>query len=139
MSPKPAETVVIRRQNHQFDVDGKEFPWWIERDGLHITRHHNLYTVKTTIVLIKKGEASTDLPLLCTGKYGRTPIVDGTQFPWLLTNDGYTFEAGSKIFPRLTVSFYARDVDSDGYIEDRRDLFDIDGNCVSSVTDIDDD
>jgi hypothetical protein len=148
---KIAKTVVIRHvchcdgavekpdcdeaKEHVFDVDGKEFPWFISERGPIVKRlADDLYSVDVEIMLVSKekrdADGNTSRPhhwYLDFGyaTYGGSsvpyiPVINGFEFPWLLIEDGCELRFGHKIVPALHLAFLAHEVDANIPIEDLR-------------------
>jgi hypothetical protein len=119
-----------------FTVDGEEFPWYITERGPIVTQvSDNLYTIHVEIFLIDKNRPASgydwDLSFTASGYAGRTPHIGDREFPWAITEDGLTFSASCHDLPKLSLAFYAREVevvDHTVYIRDARDKYDINGN-----------
>jgi hypothetical protein len=137
---KIAKTVVIRHvchcdgavekpdcdeaKEHVFDVDGKEFPWFISERGQIVKRlADDLYSVDVEILEIDKDTMKT-LPfeylLDGTNMVPGIPVIGGREFPWLITEDVMTLTFGYKVYPTLRLAFLAHEVDANIPIEDCR-------------------
>ena len=102
---------------HVFMVDGKDFPWYISERGPTVTRvDDELYTVDVDVILTDK-ETHQFLSFGYTGPNSSVPyipVINGSPFPWLCNDAGYTLTFGSKELPLLRVAFYAHNVDARG-------------------------
>lgn len=124
MMDRVAKTVVIDpRPNYRFDVDGKDFPWYISERGPIVTQvDDELFTVGVEIFLIDR-DTHDDL----TFDYGsprsgfNPPILGGREFPWLLTEDECVFTFASKVLPTLRLKFFAEKVTGDWPVDDQRE------------------
>jgi hypothetical protein len=139
---KLAELVVIRgKPDYRFDVDGEDFPWWVSEKGVEVTQlTDDLFAVKFEILCISKvydsdehrfdncrvGEG--DLPVRLEGYAGRRLFIGDVEFPWDITGDGVKVECSRRIFLTVTLAFFAKDVDSNQYIEDARNIMNINGD-----------
>lgn len=139
MTREIAETVKItgRRDDPPGvleEVDGKPFPWFISERGAVAKRvADDLFEVSIEIVGIAKLIEGDDfkagdwLSLGLEGYAGRYLMIGGSEFPWAITEDGVTIRASRKLYPTVTLSFFAKSVDSTQDIEDARHVLDIDG------------
>ena len=115
---------------YHFLVDGGEFPWFISERGAVIKRlADDMYTVGVEIFLIDKNEHEgvfrhPYLPFGYTADGGvsvpNIPVIDGTEFPWLMTEDGWQLSCGHKTLPTLKLTFFAHHVSGDCEIDDQR-------------------
>jgi hypothetical protein len=142
---KVAETVVIRdKPNYKFEVDGEDFPWWVSEKAPQVTQvMDDLFTVKVEIFgghekigrygdgdeMLRVGR--TDVPIRVEGYQGKRLFIGDVEFPWDMTADGYRIECGMRILPTITLSFLARDVDSDMWIDDSRWIENINGDTYA--------
>lgn len=123
-------------EQHVFTVDGEDFPFWVTARGPVVTRvHDDLFTVDVEIILVCKekvpGEFHAYHPYLSvgiaapgfphSGSAPYIPVINGDEFPWLLTADGCQLNFGHKIVPVLRLAFFARHVTTNLTVEDRRD------------------
>jgi hypothetical protein len=138
-NPDIAKHVYInmaKGDEHRFTVDGEEFPWYITERGPIVTQvSDNLYTIHVEIFLIDKNNPASgynwDLSFTASGYAGRTPHIGDREFPWAITEDGFTFSTSCRDFPKLSLAFYASEVEvfkNCVHIHDARDKYDINGN-----------
>lgn len=134
-----AKNVVIKTDKYAFIVDGEDFPWWLSERGPIVTQvHDDLYTVDVEICLLDKTDDYHAILSFTYNDYRglsvpNIPIIGGKDFPWLLTTDGCQLNFGHKIIPLLKLTFFARNVTSDGVIIDRRvrdDIYCNGGNLI---------
>lgn len=141
----PAETVVWRHPcdcptasrpltegeeaEHRFDVDGKPFPWVLPEDhGVVFTRLlDDLWRIDIQFFAIPTNGLKPVIPEGESVVFSQVfrgwqqPVIAGIEFPWVISDDGVAFQCGGKILPRVTLAFFARDVDTDGPWIDQRD------------------
>ena len=109
--PKMADTVVIRKDDYQFLVDGEDFPWHISASGPLVSKlHDDLYAIQVDIFPI---DVKTHESLPFTTADGYLPCLGGVEFPWYISEDGYSFKSSKKNFAVLSLTFIARHVDGD--------------------------
>jgi hypothetical protein len=138
---KLAETVVIRgKPEYRFDVDGQDFPWWISERGARVTQLlDDLFEINVEILCIPKAYdgderghencrvGQGDLTVRLEGYMGRRLFIGDVEFPWDITADGVVIKTGVTLVPSVSLSFFAKDVDSNRFIDDARHILDIDG------------
>lgn len=116
---------------HVFAVDGEDFPWLISDSGPTVSRvADDLYIVAVELLLIvaPPDYRVLDFAYTCEPESyvgGRcsvpfVPVIDGVEFPWLLTDDGCRLKFGHKMLPELTVAFFAHHVDANIPVVDVR-------------------
>jgi hypothetical protein len=146
-SPEIAKHVYInpvKGDENRFTVDGEEFPWYISERGPQVAKiADNLFTVHVEIPLTDKSrpwkredaeDASRWLSFSASGYACRTPIIGGQEFPWVVTEDGFTFSASRKNFPTVSLAFFAAEVEfsdpTTGWclIDDKREIYDVNGD-----------
>ena len=106
---KPADD---GHEQHLFLVDGEHFPYLISKRGPIVTRlRDDLYTIDVELYLLDK-TTMTALPFGYTGagSVPSIPVIDGQEFPWLLTGDDCQLNFGYKTTPTLKLKFFARTV-----------------------------
>jgi len=140
-----ADTVVIRHickckdsalhpghdevTEHRFDVDGEDFPWYINERGPLVTRVlDDLYVIDLGILLLDKESKKT-----LKFSYWPTRVEDGSsvpfvpvlgdvKFPWTCTDDEMFLRFSHKQIPTVHLRFFARDVDAKGIeVDDQRE------------------
>lgn len=58
----------------------------------------------------------------------RQLFLGDIEFPWLITEDGIAIKSTRTSYTSVELSFFAKDVDTDEYIIDAREFYDINGN-----------
>lgn len=113
--PRIAKTVVADANAGEncFLVDGEPFPWYITEDG-PIARKiaDDLYQVHVLIyTCLFSGDQLHGLHHEDKDITWDNPILSGIQFPWLITQDGFTYRASSLDVPSVELEFFAESVE----------------------------
>jgi len=114
--PRIAETVVADANagDNAFMVDGERFPWWISEDGPAARKlADDLYLVHVTIYsVIDYGSALVHGALPGPdGGYWAQPILDGVEFPWWISDAGFTYRSSGRDLPSLELEFFTKSVE----------------------------
>lgn len=116
--PKIAKTAVAdlsKQDMAVFSVDGEAFPWWISEAGPSARKlADDLYLVHVEIfATITEGDDRVEgfhhggLP-----DWGwPQPIMCGTEFPWCISQDGFTYRSSGSTLPTVELEFFAESVE----------------------------
>lgn len=131
--------MIIRREpEYSFVVDGEEFPWYISENGPHVTKLGNeLYGIKVEIYCVDRETKRYLRFEVDSGEKGWPPelfFIGDREFAWAISDDGFTYEASLTIIPTVTLTFFARSVDDDGWVDDARQVRDIGGTVLAPQT-----
>lgn len=115
--PTIAKTVVCdltKTDKDVFMVDGKPFPWWIDEKGPQVTKlADDLYAVAVDILVVSATGNDTPETFHHDGFGNNTwpqPIINGIEFPWYISQDGFTYRANCRICPVVELAFFAQSV-----------------------------
>jgi hypothetical protein len=120
---------------YRFDVDGEDFPWFVSDRGPQVTRvADDLYAIAVEIFCLDR-ETKDYLPFTTAGGRCQYPVIGGTEFPWTMSDTGYTFRCGWKTFPTVALTFFAEDVESSTLlIDDVRHVCNENGDTLRTVS-----
>lgn len=117
---KIAETVTINDKDFLFEVDGEKFPFYISQRGPIVDRlADDLYTVDIEIFAMDC-ETKRNVPVTQQEYMSCQPVINGWEFPWFTTVDGWTMRCSSRTIPTVCLAFLARDVNGDHPVIDKR-------------------
>lgn len=128
INPNAAGVFINPKDYEQYDftVDGELFPWYLEHTPIVTRLTDRIWAIKVDILCLDSGPdgcvPDRCLPFTTAGVNSHTPVIGGVEFPWSITHDGYTFTAGCKTFPTVSLSFLAYNVDIEGPKTFDRDL-----------------
>lgn len=112
-------------EEHRFEVDGKDFPWFLSARGPVVTRYaDDLWRIDIDLFAIDHDTWKT-LPIAVTpGMCGGADLeIGGVAFPWLMTQEGWTLTSSSKQLLTLTLGFFTRNVDTNMPYTDQREVW----------------
>lgn len=105
---------------HRFEVDGQPFPWYISEKGPLATRLADDFWRIDVEILALATPTEGMLPIGSSGRMGEIPVIGGTAFPWLMTEEGWSMTAGHKQIPTVALGFLAHNVDTNMPVTDLR-------------------
>jgi len=101
--------------DHIFEVDGEEFPWWITEKGPKVAHLQDMYAVTVEIYCIDR-KTLRDVPFSTTGDHNHIPVFGGVEFPWYITQDGYTYHQRDDIVSYVELTFIAETANVRGIV-----------------------
>lgn len=118
-----------------FDVDGADFPWYIDERGPRVAQvADDLFVVDVQILLVDK-ETMGYLPFTYEIPEHRgapyIPLIDGKSFPWLCTDDDMILLFSHKNVPTLSLKFFAHKVTGSLWVDDQREVFSAGGGLIA--------
>lgn len=104
-----AKTAYVNVKTGEFLVDGAPFPWPIAEDGPRARKvGDTLHLVEVEIFAVDSF-SHADNPVMSGG--WSQPCISGIEFPWLISEDGLTYQASRFDVATVTLAFFADTVD----------------------------
>jgi hypothetical protein len=117
--PHMAESVVVdlsRQGRDMFCVDDEPFPWWVSEEGPFARKlADDLYLVHVEIICttVTPGDGRPEQFYhedLGTGFWPQ-PVLLGVEFPWWISEDGFTYRSSGHHLPTVELEFFAKSVE----------------------------
>ncbi|WP_433597910.1 hypothetical protein ACQPXH_19155 [Nocardia sp. CA-135953] len=104
--PDMPKLVTIDLRSKKLLVDGAEFPWYINEDGLTVNNLFTSVMVPSVTVTFFPKDVEVD-------SANKKLLVDGQEFPWLISEKGPTLNNldAPDALTGVTLTFYVRDIE----------------------------
>lgn len=111
MSDNPKLARHVKLGDHQFVVDGQDFPWYVAPDvEVTETGHVKIpYLVHVKIIPVAV-DTREKLAVTCPPTIRKSPSIGDRPFPWLISEAGYRV-VGTRPCPTLHLAFLAEQLE----------------------------
>lgn len=113
------QQVTIRSDEFKFEVDGQDFPWYVDARGPQVERlDDDLWAIGVWIICAKEDHRIQGV----RAEGFKPPIyIHGVEFPWPILDDPGLIMTMSRCEPtKVWLKFLARSVDTDTFVADLR-------------------